>query len=88
MPELNFAWSTDPITRLQTYKILHNAGITSPVMNKVPSFFKGLYHNGGNPFNKGEHLYQVLESEESQKLCTGYYANKLNELNNKYNLTN
>lgn len=86
--ELNFAWSTDPITRLQTYKILHNAGITSPVMNKVPSFFKGLYHNGGNPFNKGEHLYQVLESEESQKLCTGYYANKLNELNNKYNLTN
>lgn len=84
VPELNFAWSTDPISKLNTHTILHNAGITGTSMNGYPTFFKGMYHNGGNPFSKGEHIYNVLESEESQKYCTGYYANKLNELNKKY----
>jgi len=86
VPELNFAWSTDPISKLNTHTILHNAGITGTSMNGHPTFFKGMYHNGGSPFKQGEHLYDVLESEESQKYCTGYYANKLNELNIKYNL--
>jgi len=86
VPELNFAWSTDPISKLKTHTILHNAGITGTSMNGHPTFFKGMYHNGGSPFKQGEHLYDVLESEESQKYCTGYYANKLNELNIKYNL--
>ena len=85
VPELNFAWSTDPIDRLETTTILHNAGIVSETGNGYPAFYKGKYHLGTNPMIDS-HLVTVLEDENSKKYCTWFYANKLSELNKKYNL--
>lgn len=83
--ELDFAWSTDPITRLDTYTILHNAGIVSVKQGTWPAFYKGKYHAGGDPAND-VHLNTVLNDEETKKHCNWYYANKLRELKLKYNL--
>jgi hypothetical protein len=85
VPELNFAWSTDPIQKLDTYPILHNAGIVSVTQGTWPAFYKGKYHAGGDPTNDS-HLNTVLNHEETQKYCNWYYANKLKELKLKYNL--
>lgn len=83
--ELDFAWSTDPIEKLNTHPILHNAGIVSETGNGYPAFYKGKYHQGLNPFTD-VHLQTVLNNEESKKHCTWYYTNKLNELQNKYKI--
>jgi hypothetical protein len=83
--ELNFAWSTDPIIKLETYPILHNAGIVSETGNGYPAFYKGKYHMGTDP-TKDPYLDVVLNNETSQKYCTWFYATKLNEIKNKYNL--
>lgn len=83
--ELDFAWAPDPITKLETHTILHNAGITAEHMNNIPMFYKGKYHTGQDPM-KDPHLQTVLNNEESKKLCTHYYTTKLVELKNKYNL--
>jgi hypothetical protein len=83
--ELDFAWATDQITKLNDCTIFHNAGVSGDVMNDVPMFYKGKYHNGLDP-TKDEHLFSVLENEKSKKLCTHYYVTKLLELKNKYDL--
>ena len=83
--ELDFAWAPDPITKLETHNIFHNAGITGPMMNDVPCFYKGKYHTGQDPTKDG-HLTEVLNNKEAKTRCTWYYANKLNELKLKYNL--
>jgi hypothetical protein len=83
--ELAFAWSTDPITKLETHPILHNAGIVSETGNGYPAFYKGKYHQGLNPFNDVQ-LELILNNENSKKHCTWYYTNKLIELKNKFNL--
>jgi hypothetical protein len=85
VPELNFAWSTDPIIKLETYPILHNAGIVSETGNGYPAFYKGKYHMGTDP-TKDPYLDVVLNNETSQKYCTWFYATKINEIKNKYNL--
>jgi hypothetical protein len=85
VPELNFAWSTDPISKIKTHTILHNAGIVSVKQGIWPAFYKGKYHSGGDP-TKDSHLENVLSNEETQKYCNWYYANKLKELKNKYQL--
>lgn len=85
IPELNFAWATDSIEKLNTYTILHNAGVSSKFMDNVPYFYKGAYHLGGDP-TKDDHINTILNSEESKKKCTWYYANKLKELKNKYKI--
>ena len=85
VPELNFAWSTDLIERLNEYPILHNAGIVSVKQGSWPAFYKGKYHAGGDPTNDS-HLNTVLNDEETKKYCNWYYANKLKELKIKYNL--
>ena len=85
IPELEFAWATDPIEKLDRCSILHNAGVTSKTINGIPYFYKGEYHMGSDP-TKDSHLDVVLNNEESKKKCTWYYANKLKELKNKYNL--
>lgn len=77
--ELDFCWATDPIEKIDTTPILHNAGITHTEMNGVPCFYKGKYHQGANPL-EDLHLEVVLNNTESQKKCTWYYANKLNNL--------
>jgi len=83
--EMNFSWATDPIERLEENTLFHNAGIVSPHNGTYNCFYKGKYHNGGDP-TKDAHLDAVLNDETSQKYCTWFYANKLKELKNKYNL--
>ena len=84
VPELNFAWASDPITKLKITPILHNAGIVSKTMGH-PCFYKGAYHTGGDPL-QDPHLDVVLNNETSKNYCTWYYANQLKELSNKYKL--
>ena len=84
IPELTFAWSSDPISKLKTTTILHNAGIVSNNMG-YPCFYKGNYHSGGDP-TRDKHLDTVINNEDSKKFCTWYYANELKKLSNKYKL--
>lgn len=83
--EMNFSWATDPIERLEENTLFHNAGIVSPHNGTYNCFYKGKYHNGGDP-TQDPHLDAILNDEQSQKYCTWFYANKLKELKNKYNL--
>lgn len=85
VPELNFAWATDPLSKLESHTIFHNAGITGTSMNGYPCFYKGKYHLGADP-TKDPHLYDILSNEQSQKYCTWYYANELNNIKQKYKL--
>jgi hypothetical protein len=83
--DLEFAWSSDLIGKLNKTTILHNAGITQNDMGDYLAFYKGHYHTGKDPFND-PHLYKVYEDENSKKRCTHYYVSQLVELKNKYNL--
>jgi hypothetical protein len=85
IPELAFAWATDPIKKLETHTILHNAGITGIEMGGVPCFYKGKYHMGIDPMTD-PFVEVVLDNKESQKKCTWFYAKKLWELKDKYKL--
>lgn len=86
VPELAFAWTPDPIKKLETHTILHNAGIGSTEQNGAPCFYKGKYHQGLDP-TQDPLLDVILNSEKSKQFCTWYYTSKLVELKNKYNLT-
>jgi hypothetical protein len=86
VPEMEFAWATDPITKLDRCTIYHNAGVTGEQMGTYPAFYKGKYHTGIDPFTDMKHLKKVLEHEESKKHCTHFYVTKLLELKEKYNL--
>ena len=83
--ELDFAWSPDQLTKLDTCTIFHKAGITSPTMSDVPVFYKGAYHAGNSPF-ADPHLQEVLNDDRAKKLCNHYYVQQLIELKKKYNL--
>ena len=85
VPELAFAWSTDPISKLESHTIFHNAGIVSETGNGYPAFYKGKYHMGTDP-TKDPNLDMILNNEESKKYCTWFYATKLNEIKEKYKL--
>jgi hypothetical protein len=84
VPELEFAWATDRIEKLEKCTIYHNAGVTGDFMS-YPTFYKGKYHTGADPF-KDPHLQVVFEHEQSKKHCNHYYTTKLLELKQKYNL--
>jgi hypothetical protein len=83
--EMSFSWAPDPIEKLTTCPIYHNAGITGEFMDGIPYFYKGKYHTGTNPMID-THLQTVINNEESKKHCTWFYANALNELNQKYHI--
>jgi hypothetical protein len=83
--ELNFAWSSDPISKLETCPIFHNAGIVGEKQGEIPVFYKGKYHMGANPF-EDSHLELVYNNEQSKTLCNWYYVSKMIELKQKYNL--
>lgn len=83
--ELNFAWATDSIDKIDKVNIYHNAGVVSTNNGGVNWFYKGKYHQGADP-TIDPHLDVVLNDPESQKRCTWYYANKLKQLKEKYNL--
>lgn len=85
VPEMNFAWSTDPIEKLQTHTILHNAGITKKVMGDFNAFYKGDYHTGQDP-TKDPHLNIVLADKTTQTKCNWFYANELKKLKEKYKI--
>lgn len=85
IPEMGFSWSTDLITKLEDYPIMHNAGIISSYMGKVPYFYKGKYHQGSDP-TIDPHLDIVLNHEVTKTKCNWYYANALKKLKEKYNL--
>jgi hypothetical protein len=81
--EMDFAWAPDPIEKLNTHPLYHNAGITGELLDGVPYFYKGKYHTGSNPFIDPQ-LQLVINDERSKKKCTWFYANALNELGKKY----
>jgi hypothetical protein len=80
IPEMNFAWSVDLISKLDTCNILHNAGVSSDFM-PYPCFHKGKYHTGKNP-QLDSHIDVILNSEESKKYCTYFYTQQLKKLTN------
>ena len=93
--EMEFAWSSDSIEKLDRVGILHNAGIVGKQMEigknsdgiaiTYPAFYKGIYHSGKDPFTD-PHLQVVLNNDETKKRCNHYYVLKMFELKNKYNL--
>lgn len=85
IPEMGFAWSTDKLKKLETHPIMHNAGVVSTYMGKIPYFYKGKYHQGSDP-TEDPHLDVVLNHPETKKTCNWYYANALKELKNNYKL--
>jgi hypothetical protein len=85
IPELNFAWSSDPIEKLQYNTILHNAGIVSETGNGHLSFYKGKYSNNTDP-TKDPTLDIIIKDTSAMAKCTGFYATKLKELSLKYNI--
>lgn len=84
--ELEFAWVHDPIEKLQRLSIYHNAGATNEGTEDFPIFYKGKYHTGTSPFTD-PHLDKILNSEKTKKHCTWYYANELDKLRKKYEIT-
>jgi hypothetical protein len=83
--EMGFSWAPDPVEKLKTHPIYHNAGIVGPEMDGYKCFYKGKYHTGVDP-TKDPHLDDVLNDEKSKPRCTWFYANELKKLANKYNL--
>jgi len=84
VPEMNFAWSSDNISKLETCPIFHNAGIVGEKQGETPVFYKGKYHQGANPF-EDSHLELVYNNEQSKTLCNWYYVEQLIKLKQKYN---
>jgi hypothetical protein len=85
VPELEFAWGPDPISKLDRCSIYHNAGIVAAEQGGMPCFYKGKYHSGADPM-KDPHLDVVLNNEKSKQHCTWYYASAVNNIKQKYNL--
>lgn len=85
VPAMNFAWSSDPISKLDVVGILHNAGIVGKLQGDIPVFHKGDYTNGFDPF-KDIQVYKVYNDEKSKQLCNHYYVQQMIEVKNKYNL--
>jgi hypothetical protein len=85
VPEMEFAWSSDNISKLDRVGILHNAGIVGNTQGDIPTFYKGNYHTGSSPF-EDPHLYKVYNDEKSKTLCNHHYVSQLIDIKNKYNL--
>lgn len=85
IPELDFAWGPEPISKLDKCSIYHNAGVTNENQGGYPSFFKGKYVSGVDP-TEDPRLQVMLNNEETKKHCVWHYANELNKLKQKYNL--
>jgi hypothetical protein len=83
IPEMDFAWATDSIEKVERLGIFHNAGVASSIMDGIPYFYKGHYHQGSDP-TLDPHLQTVIE--QSSHKGTGYYAKRLLQLKEKYNL--
>jgi hypothetical protein len=85
IPEMEFSWSSDHISRLERTGILHNAGIVSNRQGDVPTFYKGHYHAGQDPFDD-PYLMEMYNDEKSKTLCNHYYVGRMLDVKQKYNL--
>ncbi len=85
VPEMEFSWASDSIEKVNRVGIFHNAGMGSDYMGDVPTFYKGKYHSGTDPFTD-PHMMTVYTDERSKRLGTHFYVSKLIELKEKYNL--
>ena len=85
IPELEFSWSSDHINRLSRTGILHNAGIVGNHQGDIPTFYKGMYHAGKDPFDDPR-LMELYNDEKNKTLCNNYYIGKMLDVKNKYNL--
>lgn len=72
VPELNFAWATDPVERWDQCLIFHNAGV---VCNCGRKFYKGLYMN--------ELPYGIQQEEYSTNICSYNYVKEIVETASK-----
>jgi len=86
IPEMEFSWASDPMTKVERLGIFHNAGMVGDTMGEIPTFYKGKYHSGVDPFTDS-HLEYVYNNEKSKMLGTHFYVSRLLELKEKYNLT-
>jgi hypothetical protein len=86
VPEMEFSWASDPIEKVGRLGIFHNAGMVGDTMGDIPTFYKGKYHTGTDPFTDS-HLEYVYNNEKSKMLGTHFYVSRLLELKEKYNLT-
>lgn len=77
--EMDFAWSSDPIYKIDEVGIFHNAGIVGETQGNIPVFYKGKYHQGLNPLNDPR-LDFLYNNEETKTLCNWYYVSKLMKL--------
>lgn len=85
IPEMDFAWSSDPIEKVAKVGIFHNAGIVSEKQGEIPVFYKGKYTRGLSPFSD-PHLEYIHTNEKSKTLANWFYVDKLINLKHKYNL--
>jgi hypothetical protein len=85
VPEMEFSWASDPIEKVERLGIFHNAGMIGDTMGDIPTFYKGKYHSGIDPFTD-PHMMTVYNDERSKTLGTHFYVSKLIELKQKYNL--
>jgi len=83
--EMDFAWTTDHINRLEQCGIFHNAGATGESIGETPMFYKGKYHAGMLPF-EDPFLELVHASDRNKNFCNSYYVEQLIKLKEKYNL--
>lgn len=91
VPEMDFAWSTDPVEKLQQVAILHNAGITDEgsmrttvkgedgknIVVKAPAFYKGRFVDGTPPWHDMSYLENIVNNEVSKKYCNHFYTDFL-----------
>jgi hypothetical protein len=84
VPEMDFAWSTDPYSKLEKVGIFHNAGISGEKVGETPVFYKGKYHLGLNPFE--DNCLDSIYNIENKTLCNHFYVEKMIDLKNKYKL--
>lgn len=83
VPEMDFTWSSDPITKLEKTGIFHNAGIVGEFQGDIPVFYKGKYHNGLNPLND-PWLDKLKDDEKNKTLANNFYVNCLFDIKQKY----
>jgi len=86
IPEMEFSWASDSMEKVNRLGIFHNAGMVGDTMGDVPTFYKGKYHNGVDPFTDS-HLEYVYNNEKSKTLGSHFYVSRLLELKEKYHLT-
>jgi hypothetical protein len=83
--DLDFAWSTDRLSRLEEVYILHNAGVTGEESIKIafeksytdaPLFFKGKYQTY-TPFDNIEELNTIINHPISSDFANSVYTQNI-----------